>query len=317
MTYHIKQQKQRKVFLHIGIRRTGSTTIARFLDTNRRKLVDKGFLYPKIGCWKGGHHLLPGYFIGSDYWLWQCQNLFLFDSNIERVFNFLKDEIEESTCKSVILSSPYFYNISSDAVQIIAELLHEYDVTIIVYLRRQDSWVESLYCDAVENPHIKFTGTPADLPILGGGAQFPCYPVELPEFLDYHRMLAPWGQVFGPENIIVREYDKLQKGVLADFLELTKLSDFFSSVNEPNLNASIPHRALNILRAGNRLELIDDDYEELKKNLNRSANKQIRGNEFLVDRNLRSKIMKECQQSNIDVAWDYLKRKKTNFCWRC
>jgi len=48
------------VFLHIGLPKTGTTTIQRFLINNKYFLYKKhGVLYPSTPLFNSGHHLLP------------------------------------------------------------------------------------------------------------------------------------------------------------------------------------------------------------------------------------------------------------------
>ena len=124
------------------------------------------------------------------------------------------------------------------------------DVKIIVYLRRQDDFVESLYTQSVlKDAHHSFDDFINSLPASA---------------FDWYSLLSCYANFFGKENIIVRRYDKnyfLQSNtnLLKDFLaSLNFNSEEFLLENEIiQPNRGYNRESLEIARLCN--SYLDDD----------------------------------------------------------
>ena len=87
----------KRIFLHIGLHKTGSTTIQAFLKKNQSILLEHGYFFPQTGLrneYYGGHHNLA----------WLLMNLEKADSNMG-TWEELHDEIEKTNFDCIILSS--------------------------------------------------------------------------------------------------------------------------------------------------------------------------------------------------------------------
>jgi len=115
---------------------------------------------------------------------------------------------------------------------------------IVLYLRRQDSYAESLY-----NQHVK------------GGASFPGtfeeHFARYRERYDYRCMIQKLAAVFGAKNILVRQYEKQQ------FYGATIFADFMHHVFDQELAGryALPQRDHNAR--------LDRDTLEFKRIINR------------------------------------------------
>lgn len=124
------------IYLHIGLPKTGTTTIQAGLLKNRKKLRDNGFLYPESASQIFGHHELVH--IVND------QN----EINHKKI-NELKQEIisfkEEEPEGHIIISSEAIVSLRERVSELIS-ILEEIDqVTCMVYLRRQDNFLRSFW----------------------------------------------------------------------------------------------------------------------------------------------------------------------------
>jgi hypothetical protein len=213
-----------KIFLHVGVEKTGTTTLQLTMAINRRLLQQHGFAYP----------IAPGEFnhIGLTLCaanpeavpdLRQTAGVLdgqAYDAFLRRYPAQLREELARSGCHTAMLSSEH----CSSRLSTVAEVAKLYHVVAplarecraIVYLRRQDELVASRYSTAVKS---------------GSTDEFH-FPQEIGS-LDYLRLLNMWAAVFGEDNISVRVFEPQQMkhgDLISDFFETVgymKQSIFF------------------------------------------------------------------------------------------
>jgi hypothetical protein len=177
----------RKVYLHIGFGKTGTTAIQNFFYLNRDKFLKKGIHYPTAGIKKKGrhgkgHHGLAVLGGGS------------FNDKVRSNYSKLLHEIDEVDCDTVFLSSERFCFITKDKINYIAEQFKDAKVTIIFYVRRQKPLIESTF--------LQWQKKEKDY--LGDINKF--FNAHVPAF-DLMNRIEPWATAFGKQNIIARVFD--------------------------------------------------------------------------------------------------------------
>ncbi len=217
--------------LHIGFGKTGTTSIQAFLAKNRDALNTHGILYPDI-IFKGqkagveNHNILGRALSGKLSW---------FNMTAKDHFDCYEKQFHANPeLKTILLSAEAlaggiqswdfeneddYWHAMHDRMQVLTEPLKDKPVKIIIYLRRQDLWAES-----VINQHIKNEGLSNYKKIR-----------EAHEYIDllhprlcYDKILDLWARYFGKDNItaIPFEEDKLFKGdVVADFMHYIGIDD--------------------------------------------------------------------------------------------
>lgn len=190
----------REIILHIGMDKTGTSAIQAFLHKNRKLLLeDTGVYYPETGLWSDySHH--PYAFS-------------LFGMNGFSIRNFVKlsRKLDRETKgkKTVLISSECLFKVPTrDEFNVFTSFIrrHFSSVKVIVYLRRQDLWIESRY------KHSIISGNEISLEAL-----------SRPNFCDYKKFIDLWRDSFGVGGIVVRPYEKSQfKGgsIFSDFLSI-------------------------------------------------------------------------------------------------
>lgn len=199
----------KKIWLHIGTHRTGSTSIQRTLHENRLLLLEQGFLFPHAGESMGSQHQLA--------WslLEKLPPWYDKPESSEKVFKALRVEIESSDAEQIILSSEDFSLLdyqseSLNHLNLLASYLEDYDVHIIVYVREQIQFLNSFYNEVVKSYDTRFAGySPMQLAD------------ELGSLLDYNFLIDRWGSVFGEKQIVVRDFNRAvhANGLVEDFLQ--------------------------------------------------------------------------------------------------
>lgn len=254
---------KKKLFLHIGTHKTGSTVLQVYLTNNRDVLCDAGILYPDIGTpefSRFGQHLVawsyfetPGYlpvFNGNSLNREELRELML----IEKI-----QSISASRkIDSVVLSSEEFSILNQSEIEVLANDLAGFDVWVIIYFRRQDKYLESSYGTSVL--------------YSGYTKNFNDYSNNQRMILDYYDVTQSWERVF-PQQVIVKSYDSpvVKSDIVSDFLDTINI-DKSNLQNIPNsiLNKSISAHAIEVIRglrlrgwSERNLSLLKDKFERV------------------------------------------------------
>jgi hypothetical protein len=286
-----------EIYFHIGQPKTGTSAIQGFLNYNREHLFrEYKVLYPNFNSKDyitGLMHNHAPIFLNAikEKKIPQCINDFV------DCFNYCAGHNVE---KVVISNEGFFWHWWPKILNDIIDRLN-CDYKIIVYLRRQDYWVESGWkqwghkrrdCNTIQDYIEK-----ADL--------------------DWGKMLAIWSEYFSSSKIIVRPYEKAQIGddVVLDFVKLIGLNDIngFSSPPDTNLNTNIGLNKdiIEILRLSKNL--VDDlnDHsiiEFLNTMLSDSYKRQPMSDFSLLSPTERIDLINKFKASNDMVARQYLGR---------
>jgi hypothetical protein len=217
-----------RLLLHIGSYKTGTSALQAFLSLNKAALAGRGLLYDLVDDGSFHHHAIA---CASCVDALRQENLrSWYDPALPDAAELVRQmEIrrQQVGAETIILSSETFYTtatienhlwecglsaeqcdrVEERQVQRLGELLAEYDVTVVCYLRRQDQWITSIYKQLVKQVSLS-----------------PSWD-ELIAYYDramqYDFQMARWARVFGRDRIQVRVYEKsrLPAGTIPDFLE--------------------------------------------------------------------------------------------------
>jgi hypothetical protein len=234
-----------KIFLHVGVEKTGTTTLQLTMAINRRRLQQHGFAYP-IAPGEFNHIGLTLYAADPEAVpdLRQTAGVLdgqAYDAFLRRYPAQLREELARSGCHTAILSSEH----CSSRLRTVAEVAKLYHVIAplarecraIVYLRRQDELVASRYSTAVKS---------------GATDEFH-FPQELGS-LDYLRLLNMWTKVFGQNNISVRIFEPQQMkhgDLISDFFETVGYMQHVDILRPEDQNRSLDVHTVEFLRRFN------------------------------------------------------------------
>lgn len=279
------------LYIHIGGHKTGTSAIQEFLFLNRKRLMNKGYLYPLTGGKK--HHFIP---LG-------LQNRPFHTNPKELTRSFVK-EIQESKQENIVISSEVFEMLHYEEISRLKELItDEFLVKIIFYMRRQDLNIESRYNQLIRASarlEKKFDEYFNDNSF---------------QVLDYYALLLPWRQAFGKENVIVRVYEKeqLPNGLFDDFLNAIGLDlDKTYKIPTESINPSLNWDLVEIIRLCNIHFKEDPNFHRYLLNaLSRIHLKNTipNGKQDLLSPQQRHDIAERFSESNEKVAREYLGRK--------
>ncbi len=202
------------LYLHIGTTKTATTSIQKFCAANQAVFESKGYVYPDMPFhYPRKSDQRNGLFLGTVYReLSGKRRKDIEEHNYTKGMEILHELFE--THDSVVLSEERLWVVlrykKSNVLQRLIEdsKTHGYQIKMILYLRRQDIYVESVWNQVVKM-RIELTETLAEY-----AQRFP--------YLNYYEAVSTFAAAIGAENITVRRFDEAirrEGGILADFLE--------------------------------------------------------------------------------------------------
>lgn len=206
----------RKIILHVGLEKTGTTYLQNVFSLNRQSLVNSGVHYPETGL-EDGHH----------YWFAKALG-FNFEHEIYdrgRLVgikeNMLK-ELEQSHCQSVLISSEHFdFNASRLACGHVKDFFSGFDVSVVIFLRNQIDYAQSLYVE-----HIKWGGQETFKEFLDTCGKF--------NFLE---KVSLWRQA--GFDVRVADYDSCKQDILKSFLKIAGISIDATILDLPSVRKNV------------------------------------------------------------------------------
>lgn len=189
-----------RLYFHIGIPKTGTTALQHFLTMNEDTLLDTRILYLKTG-----RTLYP--FAHSDFFfaVRNQEHRGQKAQDLGSLVHGIKAEVRDSAVDRVILSCENFASLRD--FEEIRAAFGDFDVKVVVYLRKQDEWLYALYAHRVL--YKGYAKEPYDL--------FD----DLNHLICYDALLERWGNAFGFSNLKVSLFgDEVKRvGIARHFLD--------------------------------------------------------------------------------------------------
>lgn len=239
------------VFLHIGLPKTGTTAIQNFLRANDAALArhgicfpDLGFRYPNVLANRNAHVLIASYdtarnaasFAPPGEYYTALDRLAVLANEYDKIL--ITDELIWRICNQ---HKDFLPTVKQDLAS------RGMALKVIVYLRRQDEFIQSRYRQRIK------TGETFSFYEFLDTLRQNSYP------LDFYDSVSNISDVVGKDNLIIRIYEKQQyKGaertLCSDFLDIFGLSiaDGFME-KEKRANHSLCGTYLEIRRTLNYL----------------------------------------------------------------
>jgi hypothetical protein len=289
----------KQLYIHIGLHKTGTTAIQHFLHTNRTALEAAGYLY-------------PGKEIAQHAIGWMFNEIHPSHQDLARECHELFEEIKNSHYHNIVLSSETLSaykraNAPKLKQYLDLELDSEWSAKIIVYLRRQDHWLESRY---MENIRTDYSLSSKYLKEY----TFPEFLANYHKYyeLDYFQRLRSWEEVFGRENIIVRPYEKLQwqGDITRDFLQAIGITRDENFANPKKfIHTSLSREAIELIRLYNKYFNLGPRCRRIILDvLTRVSSKTPFSSPSYLSSKERYLLVREYRESNQKVAEEYLGR---------
>lgn len=230
-----------RLVLHIGMHKTGSTSLQRFFVRNRILLRALGIHYPKATGADGRR--LPKH---NDIFLAVSHEMD-HDGAPHPTLGPSAARIREVAQhlhpgRVTLLSAEGFSGHKPGFAKAFAPLAEVADVRVVCFLRRQDDWIKSFYKQMVISREVRETRT---------FDEFFALP-RTRRHLDYAKILRRWANAFGSENIRVLIYPPRQS-ILIDFLTAAELPLMLRHLpySDSRQNISLPSSYIERIRLAN------------------------------------------------------------------
>ncbi|HEY3638166.1 MAG TPA: hypothetical protein VGK90_08425 [Rhizomicrobium sp.] len=213
--------------VHVGTPKSGTKALQGYLLRNSEALLDQGVRYIEAGREKRGHRIAHNELAraikgNADIAMWDR----------------LRDELAESDSRVNVMSAEGFW--FCDPALLKKQLPRVKNVRIVVYLRRQDKYLQSLYMQTVS---------------AGKEHSFAEWRENVGDRGNYLETVDAWAEEFGSKSIIVRPYER--NGVVdtvADFNAVIGATPL-QTVQHLRTNPSPRRELLHFVRALNDLKL--------------------------------------------------------------
>lgn len=279
------------VYLHAGTSKTGTSSIQNFMAGNIRILWRScSCLYPNLK----GRHLLNGNFINHMSIFNACDEKTIM-SKIRQAVAFSKKNGKQK----LVLSAESLFE-SREGPVLAKKILSIPDVSlkVIVYLRRQDTWLESAWKQwgykISENRDI--------------------YDYIQKRDCNWYTRLKSWEEAVGKERLIVRCYEKeqLPEGLIADFLKITGI-DYHAHtwIEQDDLFKGFQRDVMEILFLNKDFcDGVSDNRLQgfFERNLDESFQKESFKSYSFLSPSDRIQILEKYEASNRNIALEFLKR---------
>jgi len=296
-----------KLILHIGMQKTGTSALQYFLHENRNRLLKDGYRYPSL------LEFCDVRFPGVSYHNCIAASLSNMSSAFPRLtmndIRSLRALIDNSD-QPIILSAEDFSRILK--IENVRSFTTKLDVKIIVYLRSQADWAQSMY-----NQRNKILFGRADDRIFNSEI---LSPRDLFQFLQqeryapllkYDNLLERWSEV--SENLDVRLFSKdefVGGNLISDFMDAIDIDDLNGYRMPPRVNDNLANRWIEIAR-----ETADSDGVDVAKNFMRRLTLaaqegilDLSGPTKILPQQIIDKIRADYSDHNQRVARKYFKR---------
>lgn len=211
-----------KLWIHIGMPKTGTTSLQDLLAHNRACLADYGYLYPDFG--HNQHFPVvrslaresgspAGFPPGGA------------DLAVADIRTTICAKVKTQAITDVVLSSEFFFDYAGltphraefpieqalphlrGVAALLRDTFYDFNARVIVWLRRQDQWLMSMYNNVVKGGNFR-----NDFDTF--------YKYQVAPW--YGSILDQWADIFGTECVLVFVYQEVEQGndIVPQFLNL-------------------------------------------------------------------------------------------------
>jgi hypothetical protein len=219
---------KKRLILHAGIHRTGTTSIQQALFYNADSLLRAGILYPKP--------MDGGDAINHQRLAWDI----IEEKVTAQALLDWATLLAQTDAGTVILSAEDFCILKN--LDFLNCFKNHFDVEVAIYLRRQDIWVNSWY-----NQHVKW---PFDEKLARGTPQQFLGHLQEFHWLKYFDLVDRWSKAVGKDGLHIGVVEKGQiEDPRADLCDFCGINIVLENYATSRANESMPAGQINILRS--------------------------------------------------------------------
>ena len=254
-----------KLYLHIGMHKTGTTAIQNVLAANIGNLERVGYCYPAIGM-SGPTH--AGWVNCIDFPSREAsiaqmmkgyrkeRSVYAANNTFDELFDELVQEVELRPDLDFVLSSECFTEWVDPQVYASAFSKLFSSVEVVIYLREQTKWLASLTNQYYKDSSFRFDGNLVATPFR--------------ELLDYAQLIDLWAECFGKHSVVIRRFvegdgfDSVKDFLMQVLSISAQEAEQFDQITA-DANRSVDANAFALLKYYNCTSYDVKTHEELKR----------------------------------------------------
>lgn len=272
----------KEVVLHVGTEKTGTTSIQNTLWDNRKELQSQGV------------HLLECLGSGPNIKLTGCCQAYTKNSPVlsllgidtndqhqslkKNLESTIFDELNSSDTETIVVSDEHI-NVHLHSVEELNAIRRYFKncffSKIVIYLRRQDYFLESMISESIKNLAFIDSGI-NNLDDLT--AKFVSANGDIPYRFSYEKILNNLTAAFPESMVVVRGYEEKGSGFnsVVDFCELLSINCHGNDLSSERKNIAMPSKVVNsLIKVGN---ILDASYNKISKSQWRQVIKVVSDN---------------------------------------
>lgn len=226
--------KLRKILLHVGLPKTGSSALQSWADANRQVLRTQGVDYPQTI----DDTIVP-------------KHQFLVPALMSNRLAQLDALLAESRCDKLFLSTEgltnHLYDFPEKSLAEFRARINNFELSVFMVVRDPESWTRSYYKQAVINPPILACNYATPLRYEA----FRLLP-RVVRLTDVEKVSADVKVAYGASEVIAAPYNKNWFSQLIDFLDI-KIDETFTPL--PSSNESVSDDVIELIRQVNAMNV--------------------------------------------------------------
>lgn len=247
---------KKRLYIHIGAHRTGTTAIQSMLARNRGALATAGLDYvnycllgtshsPLALCLPSLRHAMVSQLRGRNHTFDDSMYIAYSGPPASKIYTGFVDYIRKVKSPKLLISSECFSE-WLDPADLAAHLSYQgLEIQILLSIRRQDRWIESIYSQVVKDQGLRYSESLEGLPQWG--------------MLDYLSQVDAWASAFGRHAIKLGFYQEQEplSALFDKFFQLMDMPHATDSLETSFVtenNASLDVECTNVLARINALE---------------------------------------------------------------
>jgi hypothetical protein len=243
------------LYIHMGLPKTGTSSLQAFFSRNRNSLLEKSIDYPIMGNFKeqvkGNIASGNAAFLAKAFLPKHHRGTLVNSQNRNEYIQEFLDKIKHSKSQCIVVSSEFLMTLNWSSLIEIRNLLKKQSnlqIKIVYYMREQVNYLISNYIQSVKRSNCT---------LLPEEVIKNYYQKETFSFLYYNRLYNQFTDIFGCENVIPRIYEETkqyQGGIIGDFLSVLSVdtNEFQDQLLNNIVNVSLSPNEVAIMLLLNR-----------------------------------------------------------------
>lgn len=280
----------RKLILHAGRHKTGTTTLQDFLYGNSEFLLQHNYNYPRYGLKGSGHHRIGAALTRANIKSLGVDVVKALDDHRTNLHQVL-----DTHSSDLIISSEAFQNCDP---RVVKDFFSDFDTEVVIYLREEMGYLISSYAQKVQAS--RYTGSIEEY-------------FESTFKDNYGRFVSGWDREFG-DKLQLRVYERgelVGRDIVLDFMSGVLGFDqekVAAHYQKNNANPTLTRALLEYKRAVNRCAPLREEHARLFFHALSALARSEDSGKLTLPQGLVDRMRHKYEESNTAIARKYFNR---------